>query len=107
MVSLLRLQKNFPLKFVLSRCVILKACEKESRLLSFSHALGRGITVGKTPLHLLSFKESVYHDGFRGKRPCICQVSVNATENPICTARKRHRCITDCQYVIDFEGTRR
>ena len=31
MVSLLRLQKNFPLKFVLSRCVILKACEKESK----------------------------------------------------------------------------
>ena len=31
MVSLLRLQKNFPLKFVLSRCVILKACETESK----------------------------------------------------------------------------
>ena len=30
-VSLLRLQKNFPLKFVLSRCVILKAYETESK----------------------------------------------------------------------------
>ena len=41
MVSLLRLQKNFPLKFVLSRCVILKACEKESR---------QGNNRGKNPI---------------------------------------------------------
>ena len=31
MMSLLRLQNNFPLKFVLSRYVILKACETESK----------------------------------------------------------------------------
>ena len=30
-MSLLRLQNNFPLKFVLSRYVILKACETESK----------------------------------------------------------------------------
>ena len=41
--------------------------------------VSRGITVGKPPLHLLSFMQSV----------SICQVSVNTTENPICTARKK------------------
>ena len=50
--------------------------------------VSRGITVGKPPLHLLSVMQSVYPDGFRGKRPSICQVSVNTTENPIRTARK-------------------
>ena len=51
--------------------------------------VSRGITVGKPPLHLFSFMQSVHPDGFRGKRPSLCQVSVNATENPICTARKK------------------
>ena len=41
MVSLLRLQNNFPLKFVLSRYVILKACETESK---------QGNNRGKTPI---------------------------------------------------------
>ena len=51
--------------------------------------VSRGITVGKTPLHLFSFIQSVHPDGFPGKRPCICQVSVNTTENPSCTAWKK------------------
>ena len=50
--------------------------------------VSRGITVGKPPLHLLSFMHQ-YPDGFRVKRPCICQVSVNITENPIIPSRKK------------------
>ena len=41
MVSLLRQQNNFPLKFVLSRCVVLKACETESK---------QGNNRGKNPI---------------------------------------------------------
>ena len=57
--SLLKLHNNFPQKFVLSRYVIFKAYEMESK---------QGITVGKAPLHLLSVMQSVHPDGFRGKR---------------------------------------
>ena len=45
MMSLLRLQNNFPLKFVLSRYVILKACETESK---------QGYNRGKNPIASLS-----------------------------------------------------
>ena len=150
MVSLLRLQKNFPLKFVLSR-VILKACGTESKqgnnrgkkplaslviqavsipwrvsrkttlhMSSFgkynrkSHLhcseekkriQSQGITVGKPPLHLLSFMQSVYPDGFRGKRPSICQVSVNKTENPICTARKKKEDTSRIGHFTAMDGS--
>ena len=40
--------------------------------------------MGKPPLHLLSFKQSVYHDG---------------TKNPICTARKKKE---DTSRIGDF-----
>ena len=58
-LSLLKLQNNFPQKSVLSRYVIFKACETESK---------QGINCGKPPLHLLSVMQSVHPDGFGGKR---------------------------------------
>ena len=49
-MSLLKLQNNFPQKSVLSRYVIFKAYETESK---------QGINCGKPSLHLLSVMQSV------------------------------------------------
>ena len=57
-MSLLKLQNNFPQKSVLSRYVIFKAYETESK---------RGLTVVNP--HCISCQScSQYPDGFRGKR---------------------------------------